>query len=136
MGACPAFRSLDSIVGDEGSARQWLNSENRALKGRPIELIRHPPFDVHAGAWTHPTDHAAYQAMARLARQADPGAIVYRSVRDPKPAWCMAVLTPAAFARPRPPCPARQSWWLAVRRDEVIWRRENDAHSITMSNWI
>lgn len=36
-----AFRSLDSIVGDERTARQWLNSENRALNGRPIELIRH-----------------------------------------------------------------------------------------------
>lgn len=34
-----AFRSLDSIVGDEISARKWLNSENRGLNGRPIELI-------------------------------------------------------------------------------------------------
>ncbi|MDZ7655304.1 MAG: antitoxin Xre/MbcA/ParS toxin-binding domain-containing protein [Sulfurimicrobium sp.] len=35
-----AFRSLDSIVGDEATARKWLNSENRGLNGRPIELIR------------------------------------------------------------------------------------------------
>lgn len=34
------FRSLDSIVGDERTARQWLNSDNRALSGRPVELIR------------------------------------------------------------------------------------------------
>ncbi|ATE60201.1 antitoxin Xre/MbcA/ParS toxin-binding domain-containing protein [Thauera sinica] len=34
------FRSLDSIVGDERTARQWLNSDNRALNGRPVELIR------------------------------------------------------------------------------------------------
>ncbi len=34
------FRSLDSILGDEGNARKWLNSENRGLNGRPIELIR------------------------------------------------------------------------------------------------
>ena len=33
------FRSLDSIVGDEATARKWLNSENRGLNGRPIELI-------------------------------------------------------------------------------------------------
>lgn len=33
------FRSLDSIVGNEATAQQWLNSENRALNGRPIELI-------------------------------------------------------------------------------------------------
>ncbi len=34
------FRSLDSIVGDESTARKWLNSENLGLNGRPIELIR------------------------------------------------------------------------------------------------
>lgn len=35
------FRSLDSIVGDETTARKWLHSENRGLNGRPIELICH-----------------------------------------------------------------------------------------------
>lgn len=35
-----AFRALDSIVGDGPGARKWLNSENRALNGRPIDLIR------------------------------------------------------------------------------------------------
>ena len=34
------FRSLDSIVGDESTARKWLDSENLGLNGRPIELIR------------------------------------------------------------------------------------------------
>ena len=34
------FRSLDSIVGDEVTARKWLASENLGLNGRPIELIR------------------------------------------------------------------------------------------------
>lgn len=34
------FRSLDSIVGNEQTARQWLNSENRGLNGRPVDLIR------------------------------------------------------------------------------------------------
>ena len=33
------FRSLDSIVGDAQTAQKWLRSENRALNGRPIELI-------------------------------------------------------------------------------------------------
>ena len=33
------FRFLDAIVGQEQVARQWLQSENRALNGRPIELI-------------------------------------------------------------------------------------------------
>ncbi|MCQ8897035.1 MbcA/ParS/Xre antitoxin family protein [Limnobacter humi] len=34
------FRSLDSMVGNEHTARQWLTSENRGLDGRPIDLIR------------------------------------------------------------------------------------------------
>lgn len=35
-----AFRALDSIVGDEQTAREWLASENRALNARPIDLLR------------------------------------------------------------------------------------------------
>jgi uncharacterized protein (DUF2384 family) len=34
------FRSLDSIVGNEKTAREWLESENRGLNGRPVDLIR------------------------------------------------------------------------------------------------
>ena len=34
------FRSLDSIVGNDQTARQWLDSENRGLNGRPVDLIR------------------------------------------------------------------------------------------------
>lgn len=34
-----AFRSLDSIVGDEATARSWLRSGNRALNARPVDLI-------------------------------------------------------------------------------------------------
>jgi uncharacterized protein (DUF2384 family) len=34
------FRSLDSIVGDETTAKKWLNSDNRGLNGKPIDLIR------------------------------------------------------------------------------------------------
>lgn len=33
------FRFLDSIVGDEATARKWMNSENRALNAKPIDLI-------------------------------------------------------------------------------------------------
>jgi uncharacterized protein (DUF2384 family) len=34
------FRSLDSIVGDEATAKKWLNSNNLGLNGNPIDLIR------------------------------------------------------------------------------------------------
>ena len=34
------FGSLNSIAGDEDTARKWLSSENLSLNDRPIELIR------------------------------------------------------------------------------------------------
>lgn len=34
------FRSLDSLVGNEQTARQWLKSENLGLNARPVDLIR------------------------------------------------------------------------------------------------
>jgi len=33
------FRSLDSIVSNDETARVWLNNENLALNARPIDLI-------------------------------------------------------------------------------------------------
>ncbi|MCM8611768.1 antitoxin Xre-like helix-turn-helix domain-containing protein [Accumulibacter sp.] len=34
-----AFRSLDSIVGEQEAACRWLGSNNRGLNGRPLDLI-------------------------------------------------------------------------------------------------
>ncbi len=85
--------------------------------------LRTPAFSADMAFWTHPTDYSATQAFARTARQAELGAIVYQSVRDPQPSWCVAVLTPKAFAKPKPE-PLAQTWWLAVRQDGVVWRRE------------
>ena len=43
------FRSLDAIVGsDDEAARAWLRSENGALGGVPLELIREPEGLVRA----------------------------------------------------------------------------------------
>jgi Protein of unknown function (DUF2384) len=33
------FRSLDSIVGTQEASRTWLQNENLALAGKPVELI-------------------------------------------------------------------------------------------------
>ena len=43
------FRSLDAIVGsDDAAARSWLRSDNSALGGTPLELIREPAGLVRA----------------------------------------------------------------------------------------
>jgi uncharacterized protein (DUF2384 family) len=34
------FRSLDAVLGHDEQARIWLNNENLALGGKPIDLIR------------------------------------------------------------------------------------------------
>ncbi|WP_222948298.1 RES family NAD+ phosphorylase [Thauera sedimentorum] len=96
--------------------------------------LRRPPFDRDAAAWTDPLDYRATQAFAAVARQAGIGAIVYRSVRDPRPAWCVALLTPTGFAAPRPE-PRRQTWWIAVQRDAVVCRREDEVLEFAAGDW-
>jgi hypothetical protein len=96
--------------------------------------LRQPPFSTDAATWMHPTDYNATQAFARVAREADLGGIVYQSVRDPNPAWCMALLIPLAFAKTKPH-PTTQTWWLAVHQDQVIWRRESKSMTFSVAAW-
>ncbi len=93
--------------------------------------LRHPPFDRDASVWKNPTDYLATQAFARVARESGVGAIIYQSVRDATPAWCLALLAVEGFAKPKPH-PATQTWWLAVYKDQVIWRREQEAMSFSI----
>ena len=96
--------------------------------------LRHSPFNVAATAWTHPSDYSATQAFAQVARAANLGGIVYQSVRDPQAAWCIALLTPQAFAKPKPH-PVMQTWWLAAHQDEVIWRRDHESMTFSATVW-
>jgi len=96
--------------------------------------LRRPPFDRDEAHWRHPSDYAATQAFARTARTAEIGAICYRSVRDVEPAWCLALLTPAGFARPKPQ-PRMQTWFLAVSRVGVSWRRERKGWEFSAAGW-
>ena len=96
--------------------------------------LRRPPFNADAAKWHHPTDYSATQAVARAAREAHVGGIQYQSVRDPNPAWCVALLTPQAFAKPKPN-PLMQTWWLAVYPDSVSCRRENESMTFTAAAW-
>lgn len=90
--------------------------------------LRQAPFDQDALSWQHPSSYQATQAFGQIARTAGIGAILYQSVRDPQPGWCAALLTPAAFVRPRPE-PGQQTWWLAVYPEQVVWRRDQETLS-------
>lgn len=96
--------------------------------------LRGPPFANDLSAWTHPTDYSTTQAFTRVAREAQIGGIIYPSVRDPEPGWCVALLDPAAFASPKPD-PTMQAWWLAVRQDAVVWRRDSERLVFAASPW-
>lgn len=100
----------------------------------PAIDLREPPFDGDARAWQHPDDCSATQALARIARQAGVAGLLYRSVRDPQPGWCLALLTPTGFAKPKPH-PARQTWFLAVSPREVTWRRDSQALQFSTEGW-
>jgi len=106
----------------------------RAEVSTPAIDLRHSPFNLAAAAWAHPSDFTAIQTFARVAREANLGGIVYQSVRDPQSAWCIALLTPRAFSKPKP-ASAMQTWWLAVHPDEVIWRRDNESMTFSATVW-
>jgi hypothetical protein len=96
--------------------------------------LRVAPFDVDDALWRHPEDYAPTQAFARVARLAPVGAIRYASVRSPEPAWCMALLTPAAFSSPKPEGP-RETWYLAVTQFEASWRSDRGSMRFPMDRW-
>lgn len=96
--------------------------------------LRKPPFVADRAAWIDPVDYNATQDMALLAREANVTGIVYESVRDPEPAWCIVLLDPAGFAQSRPDV-AVQSWWLTVNREGVLWRRDTVSHAFSAERW-
>lgn len=102
------------------------------IKALSIDLQK-APYSANAGMWTHPVNYTATQALAVDARRGGIEAILYQSVRDPEPGWCIALLTPKAFAEPKHN-PATHTWFLSVTRHEANWRR--DAESMTFSTEI
>ena len=90
--------------------------------GSAVDL-QQPPLDQHSALWTDPASYTATQAFGRVAREANLALILYRSVRDPEPGTCIAVLSPAAL-RPKRPV-AQETWHLTVTTHGAIWQRES-----------
>jgi hypothetical protein len=84
--------------------------------GRLIDLTA-PPLDRDAPVWTHPTAYPPCQDFADAARAGGIEALRYRSVRDPRGRANLALLTPNAFATPRPR--SRQTWHIFPRAHAV-----------------
>jgi hypothetical protein len=107
---------LDSI----GPMQQTLFKT--PVHGQTIDLQR-PPLSGQHAQWTHPSDYAPCQDLARQARTAGIQMIRYQSVRDPEHGSCTAVLSHIAFAARAPT--DNQTWTLAVFRHRVIWRLDS-----------
>ena len=97
--------------------------------------LQQAPFNADQALWGHPADYRATQDLARTARSAGIEAILYRSVRAPAPAWCLALLDPKGFAKPSP-LPGRQTWFLAVSREAVTLRRDRESLRFDMTRWL
>ena len=107
--ACRKFQLLPQTVFQLGA------------QGAAIDL-QAPPFEKRRAVWTDPVEYARTQEFAREARAADIALILYRSVRDPEPGGCVAVLRPEAL-RPKRPL-AQETWYLTIISDGAIWKRD------------
>ncbi|CAM5187987.1 RES domain-containing protein OS=Castellaniella defragrans OX=75697 GN=HNR28_000642 PE=4 SV=1 [Castellaniella defragrans] len=106
----------------------------RAAIATSVVNLRQPPFDADRASWQHPTNYEATQRFARTAREAGVGGILYQSVRDPEPSWCLALLTPKGFAKPKP-YKDQQTWFLAVSHEEVTLRRDAESFRFATEKW-
>jgi hypothetical protein len=95
--------------------------------GRAVDLT-HPPFEDRRSAWTHPTDYAACQQLADLARAHDVDVIRYESVRDPGRHANIALLTCSAFTSPEPV--ARLTWRILLSNNGARARCEMPRQSL------
>lgn len=96
--------------------------------------LQRPPFDVDALVWQHSTEYGPTQQFARTAREAKVGGILYRSVRDVEPSWCIALLNPLGFSSPKL-YGQTQTWFLAVYPHEVTLRSEFGSMRFSSKDW-
>ena len=82
--------------------------------------VRASPYDRDSAIFTDPNDYSQTQKFAQIAREANVGGIVYKSVRNPKPSKCIAVLKPSAFAK-LTPSSIDENWELTVHKSVATW---------------
>jgi hypothetical protein len=103
-----------------------------SIDTRAVDLTR-APFRRDEARWVHRSDYGSTQEFAVVARTADAGAIRYASVRDPEHAAAVAVLRADAFKPPRPI--EQMTWFLTLKPERVIWRREGETFEFDAIEW-
>lgn len=90
--------------------------------------LRRSPFTQEAALWNKSDRYLETQEIARVARKTDVQAIIYESVRDETPAWCVAILNSAVFDGIRPKIDER-AWFLSVTQNSVQLRSQHESYS-------
>lgn len=90
--------------------------------------LRRPPFDQDAMVWTTSDRYLETQEIARVVRKTDVQAIIYESVRDENPAWCVAILDPDVFEDVKPQIDKR-IWFLSVTQKSVQLKSQQESYS-------
>jgi hypothetical protein len=90
--------------------------------------IRRSPFAQDEALWTMPDGYLETQEIARVARKTDVQAIIYESVRDENPAWCVAILNPVFFEGIKPKIDER-AWFISVTQHSVQLRSQQESYS-------
>jgi len=81
--------------------------------------LRKEPFSRDKEVWQDPNQYLGSQNMARVARKAGIESILYQSVRDQRPAWCIAILEPSVFKGVEAQIDPH-AWFLSVNQGGVL----------------
>ncbi|MFZ4062746.1 MAG: RES family NAD+ phosphorylase [Polynucleobacter sp.] len=95
--------------------------------------LRRTPFAQHAARWCDPSQYMDTQEFARMARKTNIQAIVYGSVRDVIPSWCIAIFDPKVFWGIKPKID-EQTWFLSAGQNSVQLRSQKESHSYTFNH--
>ena len=105
-----------------------------SLKGRAVDL-REAPLKRDAKVWKSRDSYVGTQALARTARSAGVGVILYESVRDPLHGTNAAVLVPKAFGALA--MTKAQTWTLLTSQDGAKWIRDGkEALAFSARQWV
>ena len=97
--------------------------------------LRRSPFSKDAPLWSDPDRYIDTQQIARTARKENVQAIIYESVRDEIPAWCIAILDPDVFTGIKPKID-EQAWFLSVSKTSVTLKSQVQAYNFSSLDWV
>jgi hypothetical protein len=112
---------LEGTRADLGLLEVQLTAFTARIRAeRGIDLTV-PPFDRYREAISSPSRYESSQALGKAMRSAGVEAFRYFSARDPRGGVGLAVMSPSAFARPRPS--RLETWHCTATRERVEMRK-------------